>query len=58
MLCYFFIIVAHEHVVKYSINSTSTEYNTWNILAIIYTVFSLVGWFIAVNGSRSSIETD
>jgi hypothetical protein len=57
MLCYFFVIVAHEHVVKYNIDSAdSASYQTWNILAIIYTVFAIVGWFISVNGTRAQTD--
>lgn len=59
MLCYFFVIVAHEHVVKYNIDSSRTNsYNTWNNLAITYTVFSVVGWFISVSGSKASTDAE
>ena len=55
MLCYLFVVVAHESAIRYNIDPVANDksYTTWNALAFVYTAFSIIGWIVAVNGASS-----
>lgn len=55
MLCYIFVVVAHESAVRYNIDPTASanSYKTWNALAFVYTAFAIIGWVVAINGAST-----
>jgi hypothetical protein len=47
--------IAHQFAVSYNLNNQQSNPTTWNGLAIVYTIFALLGWFTSVNSSNHAI---